>query len=31
VLDAPTDADTRHRVVASLGVLTAKFPVYRPA
>ena len=31
VLDAPTDTDTRDRVVKSLAVLTGKFPVYRPA
>jgi len=31
VLDAPTDRKTRDRVVATLAVLTAKFPVYRPA
>jgi glycine hydroxymethyltransferase len=31
VLDAPTDTGTRDRVVKTLAVLTAKFPVYRPA
>jgi glycine hydroxymethyltransferase len=31
VLDSPTDKGTRDRVVKTLAVLTAKFPVYRPA
>jgi glycine hydroxymethyltransferase len=31
VLDAPTDDVTRDRVVRTLAVLTARFPVYRPA
>src|SRR5690348_2749738 len=30
VLDAPTDASTRDRVVKSLAGLTERFPVYRP-
>ncbi|MEP6998597.1 MAG: serine hydroxymethyltransferase, partial [Betaproteobacteria bacterium] len=31
VLDAPTDRGTRDRVIKALAVLTARFPVYRPA